>query len=185
MTSLIHPTAVIWPNVRLGDGATVEPYVVLGNITGEPLTIGAGAVIRSGSRIYGGVTIGDGLKTGHNTLIRGDVWAGNNFHIGSYSSVEGRVRIGHDVKVQGRCEIADSTIHDQARLWVQTIVCDNRRPPDGEKQPPVIGARARLYARVLVMPGVTIGDDAQVAANTLVNQDVPPGCLLTRSGRIV
>jgi acetyltransferase-like isoleucine patch superfamily enzyme len=183
--SLVHPTAILYPNVKLGDGATVEPYVVLGSVTGVPLEIGANAIIRSGTRIYGGVRIGDGLRTGHNALIRGDVEIGDGFHVGSYSSVEGTVRIGDRVKIQGRCEIADSFIHDEARLWVQTIVCDNNRPPDGEKEPPVIGRGAHLYARVLVMPGATIGAEAVIAANAMVKGDVPDGYLLTRSGRLI
>jgi len=183
--SLIHQTAILWPNVHLGEGSTVEPYVVLGSITGEPLEIGAGAIIRTGTRIYGGVRIGDGLRTGHNALIRGDVQIGDDFHIGSYSSVEGTVWIGDRVKIQGRCEVADSFVHDDARLWVQTIVCDNNRPPDGEKEPPTIGEGAHLYARVLVMPGANIGAGAVVAANAMVRGDVPAGHLLTRSGKLI
>lgn len=183
--SLIHPTAILYPNVILGAGATVEPYVVLGSVRGQPLLIGEDAIIRSGTRIYGGVTIGNGLRTGHNALIRGDVVIGDGFHIGSYSSVEGTVWIGDRVKIQGRCEVADSFVHDDARLWVQTIVCDNNRPPDGEKEPPTIGAGAHLYARVLVMPGANIGAGAVVAANAMVKGDIPPGHLLTRSGKLI
>lgn len=184
-SSLVHPTAILWPNVQLGEGATVEANVILGSIDGTPLFIGADAVIRSGTRIYGGVTIGDGLRTGHNALIRGKVEIGDGFHIGSYSSVEGTVWIGDRVKIQGRCEVADSFVHDDARLWVQTIVCDNNRPPDGEKEPPVIGAGAHLYARVLVMPGARIGHGAVVAANAMVKGEVPAGYLLTRSGKLI
>ena len=184
MKSLIHPTAILHAGVQLGEGARVEPYVVLGTLNGPPLEIGAGAIIRSGTRIYGGVKIGDGLRTGHNALIRGQVEIGDDFHIGSYSSVEGTVWIGDRVKIQGRCEIADSFVHDDARLWVQTIVCDNNRPPDGEKEPPTIGPGAHLYARVLVMPGANIGAGAVIAANAMVRGDVPDGYLLTRSGKL-
>ena len=183
--SLIHPTAILHPNVMIGEGARVEPYVVLGSVTGEPLEIGSDAVIRSGTRIYGGVRIGDGLRTGHNALIRGAVVIGDDFHIGSYSSVEGTVWIDDRVKIQGRCEVADSFIHADARLWVQTIVCDNNRPPDGEKEPPTIGAGAHLYARVLVMPGANIGAGAVIAANAMVKGNIPPGALLTKSGKII
>lgn len=183
--SLIHPTAILHPNVTLGEGTVVEPYVVLGNITGEPLTIGANAVIRSGTRIYGGVTIGDGLRTGHNTLIRGQVTIGHDFHIGSYSSVEGNVRIGDQVKVQGRCEIADSDIFDGVRLWVGCYVCDNNWPPDGRKSPPIIHANAKVFARVTVMPGTIIGEGSVVAAESVVSGIVPAGHLYKRDGRVV
>ena len=179
---MIHAYATIWPNVSLGERVTVESGVVLGNITGEPLVIGDDAVIRSGTRIYGGLTIGDGLRTGHNALIRGQVTIGNNFHLGSYSSVEGEVTIGDDVKVQGRCEIADSTIGDRARLWVGCLVCDNVWPPDGEKRPPWIGRDVKVFARVTIMPGTVLGDGSVVAAETVASGIVPEKHLLTRYG---
>jgi len=178
----IHPSAIVWPNVTLGDGARVEANVILGSVTGEPLTIGAGAVIRSGSRIYGGVRIGNNLRTGHNTLIRGDVQAGDGFHIGSYSSVEGTVWIGDDVILQGRVEVADSFLHDRCRIWVGTYVCDNVWPPDGRKAPPVIGKDSKIFAGVIVMPGTNLGDGSVVAAGAVVSGDIPPGVLYTRDG---
>ncbi len=39
----------------------------------------------------------------------------------------------------------------------------------------VVGERAMIGAGAIVLPGVTIGADAQVAANSLVNADVAPG----------
>ncbi|MES3518002.1 MAG: acyltransferase [Natronomonas sp.] len=38
-----------------------------------------------------------------------------------------------------------------------------------------IGERAMIGAGVVVLPGVEIGADAQIAANSLVAEDVPPG----------
>lgn len=39
----------------------------------------------------------------------------------------------------------------------------------------VVGERAMIGAGTVVLPGVEIGADAQVAANSLVDKDVPPG----------
>jgi acetyltransferase-like isoleucine patch superfamily enzyme len=39
----------------------------------------------------------------------------------------------------------------------------------------VVGERAMVGAGAIVLPGVRIGADAQVAANSLVAEDVPPG----------
>jgi acetyltransferase-like isoleucine patch superfamily enzyme len=38
-----------------------------------------------------------------------------------------------------------------------------------------IGARCRLGARSIVMPGVTVGEDTVVAPGAVVIRDVPPG----------
>lgn len=42
----------------------------------------------------------------------------------------------------------------------------------------VIKARAKVYSGAVIMPGVTIGEEAIVASNALVNQDVPPGMVV-------
>lgn len=39
----------------------------------------------------------------------------------------------------------------------------------------VIGDRVTLYANVVVSPGVTIGSDAVIAANSVVTTDIPSG----------
>ncbi|WP_049987775.1 acyltransferase [Halobellus rufus] len=39
----------------------------------------------------------------------------------------------------------------------------------------VVGDGAMIGAKAVVLPGVTIGEGAQVAANSLVTRDVPPG----------
>jgi acetyltransferase-like isoleucine patch superfamily enzyme len=183
--SLIHPSAIIHPNVRLGEKVTVEANVILGSEDCTPLEIGDGALIRSGTRIYGGVRIAGGLRTGHNCLIRGRVEAGVNFRIGSYSSVEGTVHIGHDVTIQGRVEVADSYLHHRCRIWVGTYVCDNVWPPDGAKKPPVIGEDSRIFAGVIVMPGTQLGAGSVAAAGAVLCGEIPPGHLFTRDGRCV
>jgi acetyltransferase-like isoleucine patch superfamily enzyme len=42
-----------------------------------------------------------------------------------------------------------------------------------------IGARCRLGARAIIMPGVTIGEDCIVAPGAVVIRDVPPGSIAT------
>jgi acetyltransferase-like isoleucine patch superfamily enzyme len=38
----------------------------------------------------------------------------------------------------------------------------------------VIGKEAMIGAKAVILPGVHIGEEAQVAANSLVTRDVPP-----------
>ncbi|MFB6251211.1 MAG: DapH/DapD/GlmU-related protein [Halobellus sp.] len=38
-----------------------------------------------------------------------------------------------------------------------------------------VGERAMIGAKAVILPGVRIGENAQVAANSLVTRDVPPG----------
>ena len=41
-----------------------------------------------------------------------------------------------------------------------------------------IGARAKIYTSAMILPGVTIGDEAIVAAKSLVSSDVEPGAVV-------
>ena len=64
MSTSVHETAVVAPNVRLGDGSVVGEYAILGRAPrgkkeGElELVIGPGAVIRPFTTIYAGTRIG-------------------------------------------------------------------------------------------------------------------------------
>jgi maltose O-acetyltransferase len=44
--------------------------------------------------------------------------------------------------------------------------------------PVKIGSRVFIGARAMILPGVTIGDDAVVAAASVVTRDVPPGTVV-------
>jgi hypothetical protein len=48
-------------------------------------------------------------------------------------------------------------------------------------EPITIGNNVYIAWRVFIMPGVTIGDDATIGANSLVNRDIPAGCLAVGS----
>jgi acetyltransferase-like isoleucine patch superfamily enzyme len=53
---------------------------------------------------------------------------------------------------------------------------DQHALPDGqmESAPIVIGDRAWIGARAIVLKGVTIGHDAVIGAGSVVTRDVPP-----------
>lgn len=65
---------------------------------------------------------------------------------------------------------SDAIIGYDATLLCHEFLQDEYRVGDIR-----VGERAMLGAGVVVLPGVEIGADAQVAANSLVAQDVPPG----------
>nr|WP_160174246.1 sugar O-acetyltransferase [Erwinia amylovora]CDM08097.1 acyltransferase [Erwinia amylovora] len=49
------------------------------------------------------------------------------------------------------------------------------------KKPIILGKNVWLGAGVVVLPGVSIGDNSVIAANSVVNRDVPPNCLYAGS----
>ncbi|MFX1485077.1 MAG: transferase, partial [Promethearchaeota archaeon] len=96
---IIHPTAIIYPNVRIGSRTRVGAYSILGepshgNELGEKTTtIGPESIIRSHTVIYSGNNIGAKFQTGHKVNIREDNIIGNNVSIGTHSIIEHHVEI--------------------------------------------------------------------------------------------
>jgi len=56
-----------------------------------------------------------------------------------------------------------------------TILCHEFLGDEYRTGEVVVGERAMIGAGAIVLPGVEVGADAQVAANSLVTEDVPPG----------
>lgn len=56
-----------------------------------------------------------------------------------------------------------------------TILCHEFLQEECRTGPVTIEERAMVGAGVVVLPGVTVGANARVAANSLVTADVPPG----------
>jgi maltose O-acetyltransferase len=55
-----------------------------------------------------------------------------------------------------------------------TILCHEFLQDEYRTGEVVVGERAMIGAGAIVLPGVTVGEGAQVAANSLVAEDVPP-----------
>jgi len=76
-----------------------------------------------------------------------------------------RVTIGARSLIGPHCMIMDTGFHD---------IDPDRRLQPPTAQPITIGENVWLGARVIVMPGVTIGDDSVVGVGSVVTHDVPP-----------
>ena len=68
------------------------------------------------------------------------------------------------------------TVEDDAIIgYDATLLCHEFLQDEYRTGEVVVGERAMVGAGAIVLPGVEIGADAQVAANSLVAEDVPPG----------
>ncbi|MEM2739599.1 MAG: DapH/DapD/GlmU-related protein [Candidatus Bathyarchaeia archaeon] len=137
--------------------------------------IGSRCIVRSHSVIYEGVTIGDEVEIGHDTLIREFVNIGYSTRIGSHTVIDGYVEIGGKVSIQTGCYLPPGTvIEDGVFLGPYAIVLNDKYPPSGR----LIGARvcrgSIIGAGAMILPGVVIGEEAVVAAGSLVTRDVEP-----------
>jgi len=68
------------------------------------------------------------------------------------------------------------TVEDDAIVgYDATLLCHEFLQEEYRTGEVVVGERAMIGAGAIVLPGVEIGADAQVAANSLVVEDVPAG----------
>ncbi|MET7403742.1 DapH/DapD/GlmU-related protein [Dactylosporangium sp. NPDC005572] len=185
----IAPLTVVWPDVELGPGTTIEEFCIIGRPAGdaEPprrTILGAGGVIRSHTVIYAGVVAGDRLVTGHHVLLRQDAVIGADVSIGSSSVVEHSVRIEDRVRIHSQCFVPEhSVLREGAWLGPRVTLTNAPRPgcPDVSRCTAgvTIGRGARIGANATILPGVHVGDGALVGAGAVVTRDVPPRTVVT------
>jgi len=176
---------LIYPNVRIGQGAVIGPFVIVGEppvgrAPGElPTIIGDNATIRSHSVIYAGNEIGDNLTTGHGVMIRECNCIGDNVSIGSHSLVEHRVHIGNGVRIHSHAFIPEYSTLDEG-CWIgPNVVLTNARYPlspeaKNSLQGPTIRSGAKIGANATLLAGIIVGEDALVGAGAVVVEDVAP-----------
>ena len=169
--------------ITLEGPITADESVTIGYATGRPiadrtLRIGRDANLRSGTVIYVGTTIGRGLQTGHNVVIREENVIGDNVGIWSNSVIDYGCRIGNNVKIHSNVYVAQfTTIEDDAFLAPGVTIANDMRPLCAEcthAGGPTIKRGARIGVNVTILPGVTVGEYALVGAGSVVTRDVPP-----------
>jgi acetyltransferase-like isoleucine patch superfamily enzyme len=76
-----------------------------------------------------------------------------------------KIEIGDDCLIGENSIIRDSNGHE---------IIGNTTP---EKEPIKIGNRVWIGVNTIILKGITIGDGAIIAAGSVINRDIPPGCL--------
>jgi acetyltransferase-like isoleucine patch superfamily enzyme len=146
----------------------------------RPVVVGPGCLVRSGTVLYSGVRLGAGTQTGHHVVVREDTEVGEESVLGTAATVEERIRIGSHVLVETQAHLAGLTVvEDYAFVGPACVTANDprmlhRRAGVRENLVgPVLRWGCRLGAGVVVLPGVTVGREALVAAGAVVARDVP------------
>ena len=143
-------------------------------------SVGDDAVVRPGSIIYGDVDIGRGFVTGHNVLVRENTEIGDDVLVGTNTVIDGQVTIGSNVSLQTGVYVPQYTdIGDQVFVGPRAVMTNDPYPVRREEalRGPTIEAHVSIGANATLLPGVTIGEGAFVAAGAVVTRDVPPETL--------
>ena len=168
---------------RAPDPPTVaDPDVMIGYPVSRtkvnPLALGPGARLRSGTVLYDGTTIGRCLQTGHGVVVREACKIGHDVSIWSNSVVDYGCRIGDRVKIHCNCYVAQFTeLEDDVFLAPGVTIANDLYPGDHRSAEllagPRIGRGAQIGVNVTILPFVRIGAGALIGAGSVVTRDIP------------
>jgi acetyltransferase-like isoleucine patch superfamily enzyme len=175
---------IINPNlVKLGPHCKMHKNALVGYTptrTGAnlELIIQDNAIVRSGSVIYLGSTIGRHFETGHNVILREENILGSHVKIWTNSVIDYGCKIGDNVKVHCNCYIAQLTTVEDDVFIAPGVMIANEKYPTGIFNPKRIeGSAIKQGAKIgmgsIIMPGITVGEKSLVGAGSLVTKDVP------------
>ena len=102
---------------------------------------------------------------------------GANCNICSHVFIENDVKIGNNVTIKNGVQIWDGIeIEDNVFIGPNVTFCNDRYPKSGNKnfkpEKIIIKKGASIGANSTILPGVTIGENAMIAAGSIVTKNV-------------
>jgi UDP-2-acetamido-3-amino-2,3-dideoxy-glucuronate N-acetyltransferase len=189
---IIGHHVVIHPGVQIGDNVRIDDQTVIGKqpmkavnsaLTKEgdfsPTEIGNNCIIGTSVVLYVGCKLGNNMLVADFASIREDVEIGEYTIVGRGVAIEQRVRIGKRCKIETETYVTAITeIGDYCFIAPEvTFTNDNFMGRSKERFKYHKGATlktgARIGANATILPGITIEEDGQVAAGSVVTKDVP------------
>jgi len=183
----IASTAVIYPNVTLGENVIIEDYCVIGlpfnEMNNDTTYIGNCSVIRAGTYIYAGNKIGDNFCTGNKANIRELNTIGDNVSVGTLTVIEHNVNIGIDVRIHSQVFVPEYTVlEDECWLGPNVVVTNARYPKHSTAKKNLQGvcirSNAKIGANATLLPGVIIGSNSLIGAGSVVTKTIPDNVIV-------
>ena len=151
--SVLHPFTVLRGNTRVATGAEVGPHVVAVDAEiGRETQVGPFCYLRPGTVLAAGAKAGTFVEI-KNSLI------------------------GERTKVPHLSYVGDAEIGEESNVGAGGITVNYPHEAGKEKGRTKIGRNVRTGVQNAFVAPVEIGDDAWIAAGTVVTDDVPPGSL--------
>jgi acetyltransferase-like isoleucine patch superfamily enzyme len=174
------PQLSVTDQIVIGEGGQIDSGAILGYLTGRKLDdaalrLGARARVRSGTVLYAGSSIGAGLETGHNVVIREQNVIGDDLNIWNSSTIDYGCVIGNGVKIHCNVYVAQfTTLEDDVFLAPGVQIANDPHPICGLcMRGPTIKRGARIGVNVTILPHVCIGEGALIGAGSVVTHDIP------------
>src|SRR3954449_9835692 len=188
----IHPSAIVYPGTKLGEGVKVLEHAVIGKQPAlsprstasreelPPTEIGDGTIVSTGAVVFAGAKVGARVILGDQSCVRERVSVGDDVVIGRGSLVENDTTIGAMTKIQAEAYItAYSTLEEYVFIAPCVVTTNDNFMGRTERRHelvkgPTIRRGARIGGGAVLLPGIEVGEDAFVGAGAVVIRDVPP-----------
>ena len=158
--AVIHPFTVIRGSSAIAPEAQIGPHAVV-----VDATVGARALVGPFCYLRPGTVLEAGSKAGTFVEIKNS-------------------RIGERTKVPHLSYLGDADVGADTNIAAGNITVNQGHPPT-TKERTVIGSNVRTGVDNAFVAPVTIGDDAWIAAGSVITEDVPPNALAIARARQV
>ncbi|MCA8833421.1 N-acetyltransferase [Hymenobacter pini] len=180
----IGDNCTIYDNVVIGDGCIIANDCIIGepanayyrdaNYIQKPTIIGANSLLRSHTILYAGSSFGENFVTGHRVTIREESVFGRDCQVGTLSDIQGHVQFGDYCKLHSNVHICEhATIGNHVFIYPYTVFTNDAKPPSNSLKGPTVGDYSIITVHCVLLPGVTIGSNCLVGANSVVGKDLP------------
>ncbi len=197
----VHPSAVVAADAELGEGVSIQPFVVVepgarvgrGSFLGAHSYVGHGVTIGADCRIHPNVTLREGCILGDRVILHSGTVVGSDGF--GYETLNGRhVKIPQTgiVQIDDDVEIGANTAIDRARFgktWIQegakidnlvqiahNVVIGKHSiivSQTGISGSSRLGQYVTLAGQVGLVGHIEIGDHGVIAAKSGVSKNVP------------
>lgn len=127
--------------------------------------------------------IGNDTKIWQFCVVLSGAKIGKNCNICSHCFIENDVIIGDNVTIKCGVQVWDSIrIEDNVFIGPNVTFCNDKYPKSKiypQNYPKtIIKKGASIGANATILPGVTIGNNAMIAAGSIITKDVPPNTII-------
>ena len=181
---VIHAGTIVGEGCEIQDGAVLGKPPKLGRRSTAPkelpppLVLGEGAAVCCGAVVFAGAEIAGDVIIGDQAYVRERAVIGTGTVIGRGTAIDNDVTIGARVRIQTSCYItAYSLIEDDVFVGPTVMMTNDdtmaRHGPEYALRGATLRRGCRIGGAAVTVPGVEVGEEAFVAAGSVITRDVP------------
>ncbi len=172
---VIEPHSHLRGNTKVGSGTTIGPSSMLTNsMIGENCHVQFSVIEDS--------QVADHCRIGPFARIRGESMVGEKCRIGNFVELK-NAKVGDRTNAAHLSYLGDATLGEQVNIGAGTITANY----DGfKKHQTVIGDRSKTGANSVLIAPINIGDNVNIAAGSIIVDDVEANALaIARAKQVV